>query len=82
MRSERKKRTDIEFLNCGGLTDLFDNLVKEIYYINDDEYDYICEKATNEEIEIFVNENATFGEKRQVLKFIDKYIEEFYKIEL
>lgn len=82
MRSERKKRTDIKFLNHGGLTDLFDNVVKETYYINDDEYDYICEKATDEEIQIFINEDATFGQKRQVLNFIDKYIEEFYKNEL
>lgn len=81
MRSKRKNRTDIKFLNHGGLTDLFDNVIKETYYINDDEYDYICEKATDEEIQIFVNEDATFSQKRQVLNFIDKYIEEFYKNE-
>lgn len=78
MRSERKKRTDIKFLNCGGLTDLFDNVVKERYYINDDEYDYICENATDEELEMFVlGQNPTFSEVKQALLVVDKYVKEF-----
>ena len=78
MRSKRKNRTDIKFAGAGGIPDLLDNIFKEAYYVNDDEYDYICEKATDEELDILtLMEDATFGQRRQMLKIVDKYINEF-----
>jgi hypothetical protein len=49
-RFERKNRTDIVYKNCGGITDAFDNMYKQLWRINDDEYDYLCETLTDEEL--------------------------------
>lgn len=78
MRSKRKNRTDILYKSTGGITDLFDNAIKQTYYISDDEYDYICENATDEELDMFVlGQNPTFSEVKQSLLVVDKYVEEF-----
>ena len=78
MRSKRKNRTDIKYKGAGGIPDLLDNLFKGVYYINDEEYDYICENMSDEEMDLFAAmETATFKEKREALIIVDKYIEEF-----
>ena len=40
--------------SCGGIQDLFDDMIKALYNITDDEYDYIAENASTEELDIFV----------------------------
>lgn len=78
MRSKRKNRTDILYKDTGGITDLFDNIIKNTYYISDDEYDYICEKATDEELDTFLlGDKPTVSEVKQALLLVDKYVEEF-----
>ena len=46
MRLERRNRTygDLGIKSSGGMFDLFDNAIKEIYRINDNEYNYLFEK--------------------------------------
>lgn len=77
MRSKRKNRTDIKFASQGGLLDLFDNAIKGTYYINDDEYDYICMNASDEELQEIVNEKPTFTEAKKMLLIVDKYMTMF-----
>ena len=49
-RFERKNRTDINYKGCGGITDALDDMIKQLWRINDDEYDYLCETLTDEEL--------------------------------
>lgn len=77
MRSKRKLRTDMELKTSGGIFDLIDNIFKEIYFVNDKEFDYISEKATDEELDILTLEEPNFGEKRKCLLIVDKYLKEF-----
>lgn len=65
---------DIGYKSSGGLFDLFDNQIKTIYRINDDEYDHLCEVMSNDESQLFVTENPTFTEKRKMIELLNKYI--------
>lgn len=75
-RMERNKRTygDIGYKSSGGMTDLFDNVLKLAYRLNDQEYDTFCEKASDEEISLLLTEDPTFAEKREILKILQKYV--------
>ena len=75
-RAGRRNRTceDLGIKNKGGMLDLFDNAIKEIYRITDDEYDYISENLTDGEITLFISEKLTFGEKKQCLSFVEKHL--------
>jgi hypothetical protein len=76
MRIERRKWTnkDIGFKTSGGPTDLFDNAIKSVLRINDNEYDLICENATDEELELILKEELLFIEKRKLLMILNKYL--------
>ena len=75
-RAERRNRTceDLGIKNKGGMLDLFDNAIKEIYRITDDEYDYLCENLTDGEMTLFVGEKPTFGEKKQCLSIVERVL--------
>lgn len=75
-RAGRRNRTceDLGIKNKGGMLDLFDNAIKEIYRITDDEYDYIAENLTDGEMTLFVAEKLTFGEKKQCLSIVEKHL--------
>lgn len=75
-RLERRDRDDIIFKGCGGLMDIFDDAVKGVWRINDEEYDYICEHCSDEELELVVNERPTFTQARQALTIVNKMVEE------
>lgn len=81
-RLERAKRTceDLGILSKGGMFYIFDNIIKETFRINDDEYDFICNKATCEELNFFIIERPNFSEKRVVLSILNKYLIEFENI--
>jgi hypothetical protein len=49
-RFERKNRNDVVYKGCGGITDVFDDIFKQLWRINDEEYDYLCETLTDEEL--------------------------------
>jgi hypothetical protein len=72
-------------VHSGGLTDLMDNMIKLFYNITDDELDKICDLATTEEIELFIqatgkeDKPATFCEIRKGFIVRNKYVEYFQK---
>ena len=82
-RCKRKFRDkkELKLVNKGGITDLFDNVIKESFRITDDEYDYIVENVSDDEIGYLVSEEMTFSEKRECLKIIEKYLTKFYNEE-
>lgn len=75
-RIDRKNwlNKDIGYKSSGGILDLFDNQIKAVYRINDDEFDYLCGVMTDEETDIFVNQNPTFAEKRKMIELLNKHI--------
>lgn len=81
MRLERRnwKESDVGIKSSGGLLDLFDNQIKSLYRITDDEFDFIAERITDGESTYFLGEAETFSEKRETLKILFKYLEEFKK---
>lgn len=80
-RANRRNRTseDLKIKNKGSMFDLFDNFIKEVYRITDEEYDYIAENITEDDMALFVRENLTFGQKKQVLTIVEKHLENFEK---
>lgn len=58
-----------------GLNELFDDTIKGTWYLTDDEYDTICLKMTDEELDVFLEDKKTFTQKKFVLNAIDKYID-------
>lgn len=72
-------------VNQGGLTDLMDNMLKLFYNITDEELDQICDLASPEEIEEFMqatgkeDKPATFSEIRKGFMVRNKYVEYFQK---
>jgi hypothetical protein len=59
----------------GGMLDLFDNAIKGSYRITDKEYDEMCVKMSEEEIEIFTNPENTFTTGRLLIGLLNKYID-------
>jgi hypothetical protein len=76
-------REEIEFKGSGGLTDVFDDAIKGLFNITDDEYDFIASEATDEELDLFLSglgsldTPATFSEKRKSLEVRNKYLKLF-----
>lgn len=76
-RLERKSRTDIHYMNSGGLFDAFDDVIKSVWRINDEEYDYICETATDEELMLLIDEKLTFGNAKKAISLVNNLIKQF-----
>jgi hypothetical protein len=76
-RQDRKKRTDIEY-EYSGITDLLDSATKGAWYINDAEYDYICENATEDELYIFSGGDGSMSDLRKGLVLVDNLLERMY----
>jgi hypothetical protein len=70
-------------LVIGGINDLIDSLVKQLYNITDAEYNFICERASDLELDIFAQALGTdegladFKTRRQAILIRDKYLAEF-----
>ena len=80
-RCKRKFRTteDLEIKSRGGILDLFDDSIKQGYRITDDEYDYLAEHLTDDEISYFISENLSFGDKRKCLKIVESHLINYYE---
>jgi len=76
-RQGRKNRTDIIIKGFGGVTDAFDDAIKAAWWINDDEYDYISEFATCEELDLFLG-GKCFSDKKKAILVVDKLLIEMY----
>lgn len=76
-RLSRRNRTNFEcgIKSSGGITDLFDNLIKTTWRITDREYDDILEKMTDEEMDLFIKENPTFNEKRKMIILVERLLD-------
>lgn len=81
-RCKRKFRPyeDLKIKSSGGLQDLFDNTIKEVYRITDDEYDYLAEFLTDGEMSYFVSEKLSFGEKKECLRIIQNHLSKYYNV--
>lgn len=74
-RLARRNREDIVIKGCGGLNDIFDDLMKSAWRISDDEYDYILENSTDEELDlILLNEKITISEIKKAMIHVDKWL--------
>lgn len=61
-----------------GITDLIDDMIIAGFNITDDEFDFICEHASDEELSQFtIGENASFTEKRKALEVRNTYLNLF-----
>lgn len=80
IRLYRKDRSDIDYVAKGGIFDLFDNHMKSVFRINDDEYDFICEHTDDdsETSNLLVQEKLTFTEKRKLLSFLQTLLAKYY----
>jgi len=65
---------DIKIVSAGGITDLFDNHIKSIFNITDEEYDFIAENALEEEWDILFNDKPSFSQRREMIKIRSKYL--------
>ncbi len=75
-RLSRRNRTnsDCGIKKSGGLTDLFDNVIKSAWRITDEEYDNILEKMTDEEMSLFLTEKPNFEEKRRMILLVERLL--------
>lgn len=69
-----RKGVDLGEDRNGGLFGLFDSLIKETCRISEDELDLLCDIATEDELDLAVADDLSFGEKRQLLKFLEEKI--------
>jgi len=78
-RIERRNITngEIGYKSAGGLFDLFDNAVKSFARINDEQYDFILDRADDNEMDLLIKEEYSFAEKRQLITMLEKYLVEF-----
>lgn len=77
-RLERKNRTDIIYKGCGSLHNALDDAIKSAWRINDDEYDFLCEFASDEVLEMMTNDKPKHysGMKKQ-LNLINEALAEY-----
>lgn len=61
-------------MSGGGMQDLFDNVIKVLFNITDDEYDFIADNAKDEELNVFlsalgsIDTSSSFTERRKALE--------------
>ena len=58
----------------GGIFGLFDSMIKETCRVSEDELDLLCDIATEDELDLAIADGLTFGEKRQLLIFLQEKI--------
>jgi len=73
-RFERKNRADIKYKGCGGINDAMDDMIKELWRINDDEYNYLCEYLTDEELETIIPKFKNISEIKKAISIVNDVI--------
>lgn len=75
-RINRRTWTMAEFgdRNNQGVFGMIDIAVKENLRITDDEYDFISEEMTDEEMGNALEEKPTFAQRRRIIEILNKYI--------
>jgi hypothetical protein len=69
-----RKGVDLGEARNGGIFGLFDSMIKETCRVSEDELDLLCDIATEDELDLAVADNLSFGEKRLLLKFLEEKI--------
>lgn len=70
-RFERRNRTDIDYKGFGSITDAFDDMFKELWRINDDEYDYLCETLSDEELSVIIPEFESISQIKKAISIVN-----------
>lgn len=82
-RFERKWRKDVKLaINTPGvkhgITDLLDDYFKTLWRINDQEYDYIVEVATDCEMDaIMIGESSSISDMKIAIKLVNTMVDNF-----
>ena len=76
-RFERKNRTDINYKGCGGINDALDDMIKQLWRINDDEYDYLCENLTDDELCTIIPEFKSISQIKDAINITNKYLSNY-----
>jgi len=82
-RFERKWRKDVKLaINTPGvkhgITDLIDDYFKTLWRINDQEYDYIVEVATDAEMDaIMIDESSSISDMKVAIKLVNTMVDNF-----
>lgn len=58
----------------GGITDAFDDAVKQVFRITDQEYNDLCD-GTPEELDLLISQTPTFADKRNMIHMLNKYVD-------
>lgn len=75
-RLDRKKNPPkIWIKNKGSLLDAFDNAIKEVFLITDEEYDVLAEHMSREEIDLFIADKLAYKEAKQLVISINKHLD-------
>lgn len=78
-RHARKNRTDIEIKGWGGITDIYDDMVKQMWRINDEEYDYIASQS-DEVLDAFtLTDKMSFSEIKNSIRIINETLDKYYE---
>lgn len=75
-RFERKNRTDISYKLTGPVFDALDNFIKEIWRINDEEYDFICDNISDNDIKLFMlYDDITMSDRKYILNKVNEILD-------
>ena len=75
-RLDRKKNPPTIWIkNKGSLLDAFDNAIKEVFLITDEEYDVLAEHMSREEIDLFIADKLAYKEAKQLVISINKHLD-------
>ena len=76
-------RKNVHLATEGDMLDLIDNVIKAGFNITDEELDFICETATDEEVDVItaaigtIDVGSTFSERKSALILRNKYLDLF-----
>ena len=77
-RFERRDR-DTGFIG-GGLPDLFDGMIKSLWRINEEEYDYLLDGSSDEELDLIIpNDKTPYSDIKKGLVFVNTKLAKMYE---
>lgn len=57
-----------------GFLDMTDNMIKSYLRITDEELDFICESADDDELTMLTKIKTSFADRREIINILNKYI--------
>ena len=80
-RIKRKNREDIVLKDSGGMLDLIDNWFKATWRVNDEEYDYMVEHSSDEELGLLTRDDLSLTEAKKSLTIVENLLEAYGRIQ-